>query len=111
VDTDCIFCKIIAGEIPSQQVAADDGFVAFRDIAPKAEEHVLVVPRAHHPDLDAWLAAGADSDAMLAFVGRTARELGVDGRYRLIANVGADAGQEVFHLHWHILAGGRLPGF
>lgn len=109
--TDCIFCSIIAGTIPCDEVLADDDFIAFRDIAPKAEHHALVVPRDHHADLDAWVAAGGSSDALLAFASRTAAELGVPGAYRLIANVGPDAGQEVFHLHLHVLAGDRLPGF
>lgn len=108
---DCIFCKIVAGEIPSSRVAEGEGFIAFRDIAPKAETHVLVVPASHHEDLDAWVRAGEDSGAMLAFVSKVAAELGVAGAYRLVANVGPAAGQEVFHLHWHVLAGSNLPGF
>jgi histidine triad (HIT) family protein len=109
--SDCLFCKIIAGDIPSDQVHANDEFVAFRDIAPKADTHVLVVPRRHDDNLDAWVAAGGSSDALLAFASDTARQLGVDGAYRLIANVGPAAGQEVFHLHLHLMAGSKLPGF
>lgn len=110
---DCVFCTIIAGGLPATIVCEDEDFLAFRDIAPKAETHLLVVPRAHHADLDAWVAgteAGA-SDRMLAFVVRAAEAAGVTGRYRVIANVGAGAGQEVFHLHWHVMAGSDLPGF
>lgn len=104
---DCVFCNIVKGFAPATIVHADDEFVAFEDLFPKAATHVLVVPRAHHTDLDAWVAeapAGA-SDRMLAFVGEVARRLDVAGRYRLITNVGADAGQIIFHQHWHILAG------
>lgn len=107
----CVFCRITAGDLPADVVASDEEFIAFRDVDPRAATHVLVVPRDHHVDLDAWIAAGGSSDRMLAFVRRVAGELGVEGRYRLITNVGADAGQVVFHLHWHVLAGTRLPGF
>lgn len=109
--TDCIFCRIVAGEIPGERVLEDERFIAIRDINPKADVHVLVIPREHRRDLDDFVAASGDGGAMLAFVTATARELGVEGRYRLITSVGSDAGQEVFHLHWHILSGGRLPGF
>jgi histidine triad (HIT) family protein len=97
----------VAGYAPATIVAENEEFVAFEDLFPKAATHVLVVPRVHERDLDAWVAsAGAGaSDRMLAFVGQVARELGVAGRYRLITNVGADAGQIIFHQHWHILAG------
>jgi histidine triad (HIT) family protein len=108
---DCVFCKVAAGELPADVIASDDEFVAFHDVQPRAQTHVLVVPRAHHADLDAWLAADGSSDRMLAFVTRIAAQLEVSGRYRLITNVGEDAGQTVPHLHWHILAGPRLPGF
>ncbi|MBC7460321.1 MAG: HIT domain-containing protein [Thermoleophilia bacterium] len=104
---DCVFCNIVKGFAPATVVLQDDEFVAFEDLFPKASTHVLVVPRAHHTDLDAWVAGAAPgaSDRMLAFVGRVTRQLGVDGRYRLISNVGSDAGQIIFHQHWHVLAG------
>ena len=111
MDSNCLFCKIVAGDIPSDQVHANDEFVAFRDIAPKAETHVLVVPKRHEANLDAWVAAGGSSDALMAFASETADKLGVAGAYRLIANVGPAAGQEVFHLHLHVMAGPSLPGF
>ena len=107
----CVFCQIAREELPSDVVASTEEFLAFRDIQPRAATHVLVVPRAHHDHLDAWVAAGGSSDRMLAFVRQVADELGVDGRYRLITNVGEDAGQVVPHLHWHVVAGPRLPGF
>lgn len=102
---DCVFCNIVRGYAPAQVRCEDDEFIAFDDLFPKAATHVLVTPREHHADLDAWVDAGGSSDRMLAFVERTARECGVDGRYRLITNVGPDAGQIIFHLHWHVLAG------
>jgi histidine triad (HIT) family protein len=109
--TDCVFCKIVAGEIPADIVADTDEFIAIRDVQPRAKTHVLVMPRTHVDDLDAWLATGGSSDRMLAFVTGVAVQLDVAGRYRLITNIGEDAGQTVPHLHWHILAGPRLPGF
>ena len=84
---------------------SDEEFLAFRDVQPRANTHVLVVPRAHHGDLDEWVAAGGSGDRMLGFVRTTAQKLEVDGRYRLITNIGEEAGQVVPHLHWHVLAG------
>jgi histidine triad (HIT) family protein len=108
---DCVFCKVAAGELPADVIASDDEFVAFHDVQPRAQTHVLIVPRAHHADLDAWLSADGSSDRMLAFVTQVAAQLEVSGRYRLITYVGVDAGQTVRHLHWHILAGPRVTGF
>jgi histidine triad (HIT) family protein len=108
---DCVFCRVASGELPSEVVRSDDEFLAFRDVQPRAATHVLVVPRAHHGDLDAWITAGGSSDRMLAFVRDVAADLEVSGRYRLITNVGEGAGQVVPHLHWHVVAGKRLPGF
>lgn len=110
-EENCLFCKIIAGDIPSDMVNEDDAHVAFRDIAPKADTHVLVVPRAHYANLDEFVAGSGDSIALHVFTRDTARKLGVEGAYRLITNVGSAAGQDVFHLHLHILAGSRIPGF
>ena len=107
----CIFCRITTGELPSDVIASDDEFLAFRDVQPRASTHVLVVPRTHHEHLDAWIAAGGSSDRMLAFVRRVASDVGVSGRYRLVTNVGEAAGQVVPHLHWHIMSGPRIPGF
>ena len=111
MSSDCVFCRIASGELPSDVVRSDDEFLAFRDVQPRAKTHVLVMPREHHQDLDAWLAAGGSSDRMLAFVAAVAADLDVSGRYRLITNVGESAGQVVPHLHWHVLAGTKLPGF
>ncbi|MCW2961928.1 MAG: nickel transporter [Thermoleophilia bacterium] len=107
----CIFCQIAAEQLPAEIVRIDDEFVAFRDVSPRAKTHVLVIPRSHVEHLDDFLADGGSSDRMLAFVRATAAEVGVEGQYRLVTNVGEAAGQVVPHLHWHILAGQRLPGF
>ncbi|MCW2972519.1 MAG: nickel transporter [Thermoleophilia bacterium] len=109
--SDCVFCSIVAAELPADIVAEDEEFLAFRDVQPRAQTHVLIVPKVHVDDLDAWLASGGSSDRMLAFVTSVAAGEQVAGRYRLITNVGEDAGQTVAHLHWHVLAGPRLPGF
>lgn len=108
---ECVFCRIVSGELASDVVAQDDEFLAFRDVQPRAATHVLVVPRAHVVDLDAWIDGGGSSDRMLAFVRDVASELDVSGRYRLVTNVGEAAGQVVAHLHWHVMAGPRIPGF
>lgn len=107
----CVFCQIATEQLQSDVVRADEEFLAFRDVQPRAETHVLVVPRAHHDHLDAWIAVGGSSDRMLAFVTSVAADLDISGRYRLITNVGEGAGQVVPHLHWHLVAGKRLPGF
>jgi histidine triad (HIT) family protein len=92
-------------------VHAADGFVAIRDIAPKAPTHLLVLPERH---VDTFREVGdfPDEEAarMLRFVAETARLAGLED-YRVIVNVGAAGGQTVFHLHWHVLGGGSLPGF
>lgn len=108
---ECVFCQIAAGTLTSDTVAESDAFLAFRDIAPRAKVHALVIPREHHQDLDTFVRAGGSSTDMLRFVHEVACELGVEGRYRLITNVGSSAGQVVDHLHWHILSGEKLPGF
>jgi histidine triad (HIT) family protein len=105
-DPDCLFCKIVAGEIPSDRVYEDDAVLAFRDINPQAPTHVLLVPRRHVPDVQSL----TDEDGpMLAelfgAVRRVAGEAGIEGGYRVVTNVGADAGQSVFHLHLHVLGG------
>ena len=104
---DCIFCKIIAGEIPSQKVYEDDLVYAFRDIAPAAPEHILIVPKEH------ICCANKLEEKHEALVGhivltaaKLAKELGfAESGYRIINNCGENAGQTVFHLHFHVLAG------
>ena len=108
--SDCLFCKIVAGDVPATIVARGGGMIAFEDIAPKADTHVLVVPERHLESLrDVGEISPAETKAMLDFVASTARELGLED-YRVIVNVGPGGGQTVFHLHWHIL-GGNLPAF
>lgn len=105
---DCIFCRIVAGEIPATVVAESARAVAFRDMNPQAPLHVLVVPRDHHADV-AQLAAA--DPALLAEVVGLADEVAAEestGQYRLVFNTGADAGQSVFHVHCHVIGGRRL---
>lgn len=106
----CIFCRIVAGEIPADIAARGDGFIAFHDIAPKAPVHVLVIPERHVESLAAVGGLTAEERAaMLPFIAKVAEELGVaESGYRVTTNHGADARQSVFHLHWHIMGGERL---
>lgn len=106
--SDCIFCKILAGELPAQIVAETPKSIAFNDISPKAPLHVLVVSRDHHENIAAIAEADADAAADLLELSRkVAADAGVSD-YRLIFNTGADAGQTVFHVHGHVLAGGPI---
>ena len=102
---DCLFCKIVAGDIPSNKVYEDDKVLAFYDIEPKAPVHVLVIPKAH---LAGAREVTVDNSAAVAHVFETipqiAAKLGVTD-YRIVTNNGADAGQTVDHLHFHLLAG------
>ena len=105
---DCLFCRIVAGEIPADVVHVTEGTVAFRDVAPQAPVHVLVVPREHYPSA-AELAAG-DPAVMSELVSTAAAVAAAEGHedYRLVLNTGAGAGQSVFHTHLHVLAGRPL---
>ena len=106
---DCIFCKIIAGDIPSTKVYEDDLCYAFRDIAPQAPTHILVVPKAH---IDSCNGITAENSAVGAHIfeviPQIAKAENLEGGYRVVSNCGADAGQTVFHLHFHILGGKTL---
>ena len=109
-DEHCPFCRIAAGTLPSTQVYADDEVVAFRDLHPAAPTHVLIIPRRHIPDVGA---AEAEDGALLVALVRAAnavaRQEGIaESGYRLVWNVGPDAGQSVFHLHLHLLGGRPL---
>jgi histidine triad (HIT) family protein len=107
LETDCIFCKIARREIPAEILHESDTVVAFRDLDPKAPSHLLLIPKVH-------LASAADvtetNGAMLADLFRTAAHLAktegiAESGWRLVTNVGADGGQSVFHLHFHLLGG------
>ncbi|GAB6903575.1 histidine triad nucleotide-binding protein [Kineosporia succinea] len=111
-DPDCLFCKIIAGDIPSDMVYRGDRVVAFRDINPVASVHILVVPVDHHTDVVQLV---AKDEPLLAEVVTVAGELAkaeANGQFRLMFNTGAEAGQSVFHVHAHVLAGSKIgiPG-
>jgi histidine triad (HIT) family protein len=105
---DCLFCKLVA---EGDHVRAADGFVAIRDINPKASVHLLVLPERH---VDTFRDVGEfppeEARRMLEFVAETARDAGLED-YRVVVNVGEGGGQSVFHLHWHVLGGTGLEGF
>jgi histidine triad (HIT) family protein len=108
--SDCLFCKIVSGQIPAAIVHQDDALVGFRDISPKAPLHVLIVPRRHIATLNDLT---ADDDALVGSMARLAamlaKEHGYDqGGFRTVFNCNADAGQTVFHIHMHLLAGRPL---
>jgi histidine triad (HIT) family protein len=108
--SDCLFCKIVAGEIPAIVVRETDHTLAFRDIAAKAPVHVLVIPKAHHPDLAALATADpglAGQVLATAAAVAEAEGLATDG-YRTMFNSGPHGGQEVFHVHAHVLGGAPL---
>ncbi len=107
---DCVFCKIAAGEIPSSKVYEDEHVLAFRDINPVAPVHVLVIPKQHVPSVAEF---GPEHDELLSrlfsAVRKVAAETGVaETGYRVVTNVGKDAGQQVFHVHLHVLGGRPL---
>ena len=107
--SDCIFCKIIGGEIPSNKVYEDELVYAFRDIAPMAPTHILVVPKVHIQDVNGIT---PENSAIVAHIFEVIPKLaaaeGLSNGYRVVSNCGADAGQTVPHLHFHILGGKQL---
>jgi histidine triad (HIT) family protein len=111
VADDCLFCRIVAGEIPSERVAEGEGVIAFRDISPRAPVHVLVVPERHVGSADELTDDAEDLD-LLARCHRLAREVarveGTADGYRITTNVGEKGGQSVHHLHFHVLGGRQL---
>ncbi|MGH3366486.1 MAG: HIT domain-containing protein [Nocardioidaceae bacterium] len=109
-DPDCLFCKIVAGEVPGEFVADNSGAVAFRDVKPQAPTHVLVVPRDHHPDVGALAAADPGAMAEVVRLTTTVAESEQLSAHRVVFNTGAGAGQSVFHCHAHVL-GGRSLGW
>lgn len=105
----CLFCKIIAGEIPSTKVYEDDQILAFRDIAPQAPTHILVIPKQHIGSVAEITAENAAVVAhIFAVIPQIAKAEGLENGYRVVSNCGADAGQTVHHLHFHILGGAAL---
>lgn len=108
--TTCLFCRIIAGEIPSPRVGESEHAIAIKDISPQAPFHALVMPRVHVNSLAQVTDAAVVGDVML-LASRVAREVGLEeGGYRVVLNTGADGGQTVHHLHAHVL-GGRAMGW
>lgn len=105
--SDCIFCKIASGEIPSSKVFEDDTCVAFNDLSPQAPTHILVVPREHVDSLNKTSGEHKDTlGHLLLTAAEVAREKGfADAGYRVVINTNSDGGQTVFHLHVHLLAG------
>lgn len=107
---DCLFCKIINGDIPSSKVYEDEMIYAFRDIAPEAPCHVLVIPKAHISSVDG---VNAENSKYVAHIFECIPEIaklgGADNGYRVITNCGDDACQSVHHLHFHVIGGTQLP--
>jgi histidine triad (HIT) family protein len=107
-DPDCIFCKIVAGQIPASKVFEDDELLAFHDIHPWAPVHVLVIPKLHIASLaEVGLQHDALLGRMLGLAPRLMKELGVVNGFRTVINTGRDGGQEVPHLHMHVFGGPR----
>ncbi|GAA1929960.1 histidine triad nucleotide-binding protein [Nocardioides lentus] len=107
-DPDCLFCSIVAGDVPAEVVATSERSVAFRDVNPQAPTHVLVVPRTHHRDAAALAAADPAGTAdLVTLAAEVAAGEGLSG-YRLVFNTGAEAGQTVFHTHLHVVGGRDL---
>ena len=106
-DLDCVFCRIVADEIPSDRLYEDDRLIVFRDLNPQAPLHALVVPRTHLRDVRE-LAEDAPLMAHVAATAGTIASTHANGEFRLVFNTGSSAGQTVFHVHGHVLAGGTL---
>ena len=109
--SDCIFCKIAAGEIPAQKVYEDDSVIAFKDLSPKAPVHVLIVPKKHIQSVAHFEAEDKELAAhiFVDVVPKLAAELGVaDNGFRIVVNTGNDGGQTVNHLHVHLLGGRKM---
>ena len=103
--SDCLFCKIIAGEIPSSKVYEDEMCYAFNDIDPQAPTQFLVVPKAHIPSVSAVTEENSPIVGhIFAVIAKLTKELGLES-YRVVSNIGEQAGQSVFHLHFHVLSG------
>ena len=106
---DCLFCKIIAGEIPSSKVYEDDYVYAFRDIAPQMPVHVLVIPKLHLASADEVSEVNSVYvSKIFEVIPKIAKELGLEGGYRIITNIGEDGCQSVKHMHFHVVGGKKL---
>ncbi len=107
-DPNCIFCKIVAGQIPARKVHEDDELLVFHDINPWAPVHVLMIPKQHVATLyDAGPGHEALLGRMMGLAPRLMRDLGVSDGFRIVVNTGRDGGQEVWHLHMHVMGGPR----
>ena len=107
--SDCLFCKIIAGDIPSTKVYEDELVLAFRDIAPQAPTHILVIPKEHIASVaEINEKNSAVVSHIFEVIAKIAKEENLEGGYRVVSNCGDDAGQTVHHLHFHILGGKKL---
>ena len=106
---DCIFCRIVTGEVPSEKVYGDETVYAFKDANPKAAVHVLIVPRHHYASVAELAKADPGTLAHIVQVAQQIADQDFHGAYRLIFNTGEDAGQSVFHVHAHVLTGQVLP--
>jgi len=108
--SDCLFCKIVRGEIPCRKVYEDDEIFAFHDINPVAPVHFMLIPKLHLASMND---AGDEHSALLAkmmlLAPKLAKEQGLDNGFRTVINTGKGGGQEVFHLHIHIIGGGNIP--
>jgi histidine triad (HIT) family protein len=106
---DCLFCSIIAGKIPAKKVYEDDRVFAFEDVNPQAPTHVLIIPKKHIAGLKEAEPADAELLGYMQLVAaKVGRERGIESGYRTLYNVGADAGQSVFHIHLHLIGGRKL---
>ncbi|MGN0669036.1 MAG: histidine triad nucleotide-binding protein [Oscillospiraceae bacterium] len=105
----CLFCKIIKGEIPSTKVYEDDKILAFRDINPQAPTHILVIPKEHIGGVDELCESNSSVVShIFVKIAEIAKNEGLTGGYRVVSNVGEDGGQTVRHLHFHIIGGAKL---
>jgi histidine triad (HIT) family protein len=105
-DPDCLFCKIVAGEVPATIVQESEHSIAFRDITPQAPTHLLLIPRRHVPDVASLTTAAPDELVdLMRLIPVVAESEGLAAGYRTVANTGADAHQLVFHAHVHVLGG------
>lgn len=110
--SDCVFCKIVANQLPAARVYEDERTIAIKDIHPKAPVHILLLPRVHIASLDELGPGDAELlTHMMGLLPALAKQLGLTDGFRTIINTGRGGGQEVPHLHIHLLGGGRLPGF